>query len=117
LREIKRSLVDLQNDTLEHLRTDDGWVPPKNYTNKFVKTFEALADAIGAQDDGGSEVAAFQKDLFRALTSAIEKSRDSGSGNRAVAAAASKVFRTWRSDEAERRVVASATSLASTTTV
>jgi len=117
LREIKRSLVDLQNDTLEHLRTDDGWVPPKNYTNKFTKTFEALAESIGAQDDGGSEAKAFQKDLFRALVSAIEKSRDSGSGNRAVAAAASKVFRTWRSDEAERRVVASATLLASTTKV
>jgi len=117
LREIKRALVDLQNDTLEHLRTDDAWLPPKNYTHKFGKTFDTLAATVGAQDGGGSEAAAFESDLFLALVSAIERSRDSGSGNRAVAAAASKVFRTWRSDEAERRVVASATSLASTTRV
>lgn len=113
LRDIKRSLVDLQNDTLEHLRTDDDWLPPKKYANKFGEAFASMADAIGTHDKDGREAAAFQDDLLGALVSAIEKSRDSGAGSRAVAAAASKVFRTWRSDEAERRVVASAESFAS----
>jgi len=46
------------------------------------------------------------------VSSAIDRVRDAGGGEREVAAAASKVFRTWRSDEAERRVVDAADALA-----
>jgi hypothetical protein len=66
---------------------------------------------VGGQpsDDAGD---AFGADLYDAVSSAIDRVRDAGGGEREVAAAASKVFRTWRSDEAERRVVDAADALA-----
>ncbi|MFO7699378.1 MAG: DivIVA domain-containing protein [Acidimicrobiia bacterium] len=104
LREIKRALVDLQNEALEHLRTDAGWTPGADFTDRFDEPFAELAIGLGS---GGpsAEGAAFASDLLEAVTSAIERARDSGGGEREVAASASKVFRTWRSDEAEQRVV------------
>jgi DivIVA domain-containing protein len=102
LRSIKRSLVELQNETLEHLRTDSAWVPDESFMDRFTPAFGELADAVGHEpDDLGS---AFATDLHDAVSSAIERTRGAGGGDREVAAAASKVFRMWRSDEAERRV-------------
>ena len=96
--------MELQNETLEHLRTDDAWMPDEAFTDRFRPTFAALTEGItGTADD--AEGAAFGTDLFDAVSSAIERSRSTGAGDRAVAAAASKVFRMWRSDEAERRVM------------
>ncbi|MCL1592722.1 MAG: DivIVA domain-containing protein [Actinomycetia bacterium] len=112
LREIKRSLVDLQNDTLEHLRTDSSWTPEEDFTEVFVASFAGLALAIGGDGDDVGAASVFATDLFDALESVITDARAAGSGDRAVAAAASKVFRTWRSDEAERRVVAAAEAFA-----
>ncbi len=103
LRTIKRTLVDLQNETLEHLRTDPDWSPDEAFTDRFAVPFDELAATLGAGVDPGAG-AAFGTDLYDALTSALDHARDAGSGDREVAAAASKVFRTWRSDEAERRV-------------
>ncbi len=103
LREIKRTLVDLQNDALEHLRTDPGWTPGADFTDRFDGPFAELA--IGLGSGTSSEGAAFASDLLEAVSAAIERTRDAGGGEREVAASASKVFRTWRSDEAERRVV------------
>jgi DivIVA domain-containing protein len=111
LRSIKRSLVELQNETLEHLRTDSAWLPAEGFTDRFREPFADLSAAIGSHRDP-SEGAAFGTDLLDAVTSAIGRARASGGGDREVAAAASKVFRSWRSDEAERRVVAAARSLA-----
>jgi hypothetical protein len=102
LRTIKRSLVELQNETLEHLRTDAAWVPDEAFVDRFTPAFVELAGAIGGEpDDLGT---AFATDLLDAVSSAIERTRGAGAGDREVAAAASKVFRMWRSDEAERRV-------------
>jgi DivIVA domain-containing protein len=104
LREIKRTLVELQNEALEHLRTDAAWSPSPDFTDRFDEPFTELA--IGLGSSGSSpEGAAFATDLHEAVTAAIERTRSSGGGEREVAASASKVFRTWRSDEAERRVV------------
>lgn len=105
LRAIKRTLVDLQNETLDHLRTDADWVPDEEYTDRFGGPFDDLTEALSgsAQPD---VAAAFATDLYDAVSSAVERARDGGGGEREIAAAASKVFRTWRSDEAERRVVA-----------
>jgi DivIVA domain-containing protein len=111
LRTIKRALVDLQNDTLEHLRSEPDWLPDEAFTDRFSEPFAELALAVGGADDGGA-AAVFAMDLYDSVTTAIQRTRDAGSGDRAVAAAASKVFRTWRSDEAERRVVAVAVALA-----
>lgn len=112
LRSIKRTLVELQNATLEHLRTDAGWSPDESFTNRFSGAFSDLAVAVGGEPKGDAgEV--FGADLYDAVSSAIERVRDAGGGEREVAASASKVFRTWRSDEAERRVVDAANALAS----
>ena len=105
LKAIKRSLVDLQNETLEALRTDETWMPDEGFTNRFEEPFADLGESVdaGTAADAGR---AFASDLHDAVTSAIEAERGQGSGSRAVASAASKVFRTWRSDEAERRLSA-----------
>lgn len=103
LKEIKRSLVDLQNETLEALRTDETWTPGDDFMNRFDEPFTSVAQATG--EGNASDLAgAFASDLHDSVLSALEDARSAGSGARAVAAAASKVFRTWRSDEAERRL-------------
>lgn len=104
LRSIKRSLVELQNETLEHLRTDEAWMPDEAFTDRFGAAFGELTEALTGTrtDDDG---AAFGADLFDAVSTAIERARADGAGEREVAAAASKIFRMWRSDEAERRVM------------
>ena len=105
LKAIKRSLVDLQNETLEALRTDETWMPDEGFTNRFEEPFADLGESVDAETaaDAGR---AFASDLHDAVMSVIEAERGQGSGSRAVASAASKVFRTWRSDEAERRISA-----------
>lgn len=105
LRMIKRSLVDLQNETLELLRTDPAWTPDESFTDRFGAAFEDLTTAVHGHADTDPG-AAFAADLYDALTSSIDRARSTGAGEREVAAAASKVFRMWRSDEAERRVAA-----------
>jgi DivIVA domain-containing protein len=113
LRTIKRSLVDLQNETLEHLRTDDGWMPDRAFTDRFGAPFSEMAYVLtGSTDPSLGTV--FGADLHDAVSSAIERTRGAGAGEREVASSASKVFRTWRSDEAERRVVDTARELSST---
>ncbi len=111
LRTIKRALVDIQNDVLEHLRTDKSWLPDDDLVGRFDEAFADLALAITGDDDDAGASRVFASDLFEAATAAIQEARDAGSGGRAIAAAASKVFRRWRSDEAEHRVVAVATAL------
>jgi DivIVA domain-containing protein len=103
LKNVKRSLVDLQNETLESLRTDPDWIPPDDYADRFEPDFSLLADVTGSA--GAKNLsAAFASDLHDSVLSALEDARSAGKGDRAVAAAASKVFRTWRTDEAERRL-------------
>jgi DivIVA domain-containing protein len=111
LRSIKRQLVDLQNDALEHLRVDTAWVPDEAFTDCFSETFGELASSIANSDDDGGAASVFATDLYDAVSNAVVTTREAGSGDRAIAAATSKVFRTWRSDEAERRVLAVASEL------
>jgi hypothetical protein len=110
LREIKRSLVDLQNETLEHLRTDDTWMPERGFTDRFGPPFAEMAYVLTGSSDAAMGTA-FGSDLHDAVSAAIDRTRDAGAGDREVASSASKVFRTWRSDDAERRVVAAAQEL------
>jgi len=114
LKDVKRQLVDLQNDALEHLRTDDEWLPTKAFTNKFKTPFGDLAIAItGSKADGNDAAKEFSTDLHAAVSSAISKGRESGAGDRQVASSASRVFRMWRADESERRVLDAANDLSS----
>jgi len=115
LRSIKRQLVDLQNDALEHLRVDTAWEPDEAFTDCFSEPFVELASSIADSDDDGGAAAVFATDLYDAVSNAVVTTREAGSGDRAIAAATSKVFRTWRSDEAERRVVAVASELSERT--
>jgi hypothetical protein len=103
LKSVKKSLVELQNETLEGLRTDKGWLPPEGFTEVFTEAFGSVTSPDGTAPTE-DQARAFAADLEDAVTSAIEAARSGGKGERAVAAAASKVFRTWRSDEAERRL-------------
>jgi hypothetical protein len=113
LKDIKRALVDLQNDALEHLRTETDWSPKKSFTNKFAGPFSELAEAVsGSKDDEGA-AKEFSADLHAAVSGAIAKARDSGAGDRQVASSVSRVFRMWRADESERRVLDAAHSFSS----
>jgi hypothetical protein len=111
LKEIKRTLVDLQNDALEHLRTDTEWVPKKSFTNQFKRPFSDLAAGITESKDDGGASKEFSADLNTAVVGAIVKARESGAGDREVASSVSRVFRMWRADESERRVVDAALEL------
>jgi hypothetical protein len=111
LKDIKRTLVELQNDALEHIRTDGTWVPKKSFTNKFKAPFAELAKNIADDKDDGGAAKEFGADLFDAMTGALTKARESGAGDRQVASSVSRVFRMWRADEAERRVVDAAQKL------
>jgi len=89
LKEIKRALVDLQNDALEHLRTDDEWTPDAAFVGGFEDPFSDLAEALsGSRDDGGAATE-FSADLHAAVSGAITKARDSGAGDRQVASSVS----------------------------
>lgn len=103
LKAVKKSLVELQNEALENLRTDETWVPPSGFTGRFREAFGALAEATGG-DSATTSADAFASDLEDAVASAIQDARAAGKGSRAVASAASKIFRMWRTDEAERRL-------------
>ncbi|MCZ7533885.1 MAG: DivIVA domain-containing protein [Acidimicrobiia bacterium] len=103
LKQVKKVLVELQNETLEALRTDTSWVPSGGFAGRFDEAFVEVADAAGSRS-GKTDASAFASDLEDAVTTAIEEARTAGKGERAVAAQASKVFRLWRTDEAERRL-------------
>lgn len=113
LKDIKRMLVDLQSDALEYLRADGAWTPAESFTNRFNAPFAELAVGItGSKVDAGA-AQEFSEDLREALISAIGKARESGAGDRQTASDVSRVFRMWRADEAERRVVDTAQGLSS----
>jgi len=115
LKEIKRTLVDLQNAALEHLRTDTDWTPKKSFTNKFKAPFSELALGITESEDDAGAAKEFSDDLNEAVVGAIERTRESGAGDREIASSVSRVFRMWRADESERRVVDAALMLSALT--
>ncbi len=124
LRSIKRLLVDLQNEALEELRLEDAWTPDavavtgsvteplgEVVRESTVSGFVAAAELTGrdaapqppsvAMPDAAPDFAAALGD---ATIAALERSRSAGAGSRETAAGLSRVFRSWRTDEAERRV-------------
>jgi DivIVA domain-containing protein len=120
LRAVKRALTDAQNRALEQIRVNAGeWRPDEAELEELVhddlvalSEEAALAGAEAATELGVSGVSlpegpepveppALGHDLARALTAAVE---GAGSGARERQAAASRVFRGWRTDEAERRL-------------
>jgi hypothetical protein len=124
LREVKRSIVGLQNEVLEGLRiSGTDWrptLPPFNEAvsgelaglarESFVAGRAAASQLVGAEAPAPAEVpvrsgigAEFAVGLEHAVEAAFERAAGTD-GPRKIGAAVSRVFRGWRTDEAERRV-------------
>jgi DivIVA domain-containing protein len=119
LRGVKKSVTEAQNIALDSLRTDEGWKPDggslaetlradliglwaESYAAGHAVAEEMTGSRLKRPDTPHSDAA----DGFgRALASAIDGALDgAGEGLRDRQSAASRVFRGWRTDEAERRI-------------
>ncbi len=123
LRDLKRSILDLQNEVLEAIRVSEGrWTPEQQlFAGAVTPAVHALAVAayaagsaaaaeladsdaapavVGAPSEHGLEVAAA---LRSAVSDGLSRAEARSAGQRELAAAVSRVFRAWRTDEAERR--------------
>ncbi len=122
LRGLKRRIVELQNRVLEELRTASGDYRPgrklvtelmgdeldevlqQSYEAAFSDAAEALGMPVpqitGGPNQGAAEELAL--DLHAAIQGAIPDGADIGS--RRLSSDVSRVFRSWRTDEAERHV-------------
>ena len=119
LRGAKKSLTELQNIALDGLRTEDAWLPDEAVIRE---TLQAELIAVWAESFAAGHAVAeemtdskikrpptpsadsvprFAEALAKAVSSALEESEE---GPRARQAAVSRVFRVWRTDEAERRI-------------
>jgi hypothetical protein len=117
-------LVEAQNQALEDLRLIDGWEPDERIVTdevsealstlareSMVEGFAAAAEMMHTDEtpqpddvDPGDPSPEFAGALIEAAQGAVTRSRGSGAGHREIASALSRVFRSWRTDEAERRV-------------
>jgi len=127
LRDVKRQLVDLQNQALGGLRADEAWsMEASTIAGSFrtelanlarectIAGVDAASEWTGGvaaltadQVESGDPTDEFVAGLSDAVEAALARSRDAGAGSRETASAVSRVFRSWRTDEAERRVRAS----------
>ncbi len=119
LRGTKKAITELQNIALDQLRTDDKWQPDQAVVAEalgadlialWAESFaagHAVAEAMTGtklkrpptpHSEAVEEVSVA---LSEALARALE---DAGEGPRERQSAASRVFRVWRSDEAEQRL-------------
>jgi len=119
LRGVKKSVTEAQNIALDSLRTDEDWQP-----DGVVLAETLRADLIGlwAESFSAGHAAAEEMTDSRlkrpdtphsdaaegfghALASAVDEAlRVAGEGLRDRQSAASRIFRGWRADEAERRI-------------
>lgn len=119
LRGAKKSLTELQNIALDGLRTDEEWRPDQNLIGEtlqaeligvWAESFAAGHSVAEEMTDSkikrpptppADSVPYFAEALAKAVSSALEEAKE---GPRALQSAASRVFRVWRTDEAERRI-------------
>jgi DivIVA domain-containing protein len=119
LRGVKKAVTDAQNVALDDLRTDESWEPEarslaemmradlkglwaESYSAGHSAAEEMTGERLKRRDTPASDAAdQFGQDLAGALANAL---RGAGEGLRARQTAISRVFRGWRTDEAERRV-------------
>lgn len=126
LRAVKRELTEAQNIALEELRLEQGnWNPvAATLEERLREPVESLlvdgysagvraageltgAEVSGEPDRQGDAVEAaggFAQALVEAVAETLVESRRDGHGPRQLAAGLSRVYRFWRTDEAERRV-------------
>jgi DivIVA domain-containing protein len=121
LRSLKRRIVELQNSVLEGLRRSPGeWRLGRDQVadvmgdeldaalmDSFRAGHGAAAEIVGRPEPeitGGPEQGAaemFTADLHRDVQSVLERGE---AGSRRLSAEVGRVFRSWRTDEAERHV-------------
>jgi hypothetical protein len=119
LRGTKKAITELQNIALDHLRTEESWRPDRG---ALAETLSADLIALWAESFAAGHAVAEQmtgaklkrppthhtdavEEFPEALTQAVSAALDkAGAGQRERQSAASKVFRIWRSDEAEQRI-------------
>jgi hypothetical protein len=119
LRGVKKAVTDAQNVALDSLRTEDGWYPEggdladmlradliglwaESYSAGHATAEEQLGAKLKRHDTPNSTAADdFGSDLAEAVSGALVQA---GDGQRERQSATSRVFRGWRTDEAERRV-------------
>jgi hypothetical protein len=116
---VKKAVTDAQNVALDSLRTEEGWLPDgpvlaemmradliglwvESYAAGHTSAEEMLGSKLKRKETPHSEAAdTFGEDLASAVSDALI---DAGDGQREKQSATSRVFRGWRTDEAERRV-------------
>lgn len=119
LRGVKKAMTEIQNLALDTLRTEDEWVPDESaiaesihaelvavWTESFAAGHSVAEQMVGDKlkrpgTPASSADEDFASDLAAAVSSAL---KNAGDGPRERQSAASRVFRVWRSDEAERRI-------------
>lgn len=119
LRGAKKSITELQNIALDRLRTDDKWRPdPKAVAETLGADLITLwAESFAAGHSVAEEMTGAKlkrpptphsdavDEVPQALAEALSRALDeAGEGQRERQSAASRVFRVWRSDEAEQRL-------------
>jgi DivIVA domain-containing protein len=123
LRNLKRQLTEEQNVALEEIRLDEaGWAPQAAAVRSRIRAdlVVLLAESFAAGHTAVEELLGsnvprpatprhevadgFAHDLVRELEHAVEEGRAAGHGARQLGATVSRVFRAWRTDEAERRI-------------
>lgn len=119
LRGTKRAITELQNIALDQLRTDEKWRPDQRVVAEALGadliTLWAESFAAGhsvAEAMTGTKLkrpatphSEAVEEVSVALSEALAKAIDeAGEGPRERQSAASRVFRVWRSDEAEQRL-------------
>ncbi len=119
LRGIKKAITEAQNIALDGLRTTADWKPSKTQlTNTLQADLIALwSESFSAGHDMAEAMAGKKlkrpptpdgdstKEFVAGLVDSLKSELSSaGDGQRERQSAASKVFRGWRTDEAERRI-------------
>ncbi|REK25784.1 MAG: hypothetical protein DWQ40_00595 [Actinobacteria bacterium] len=119
LRGIKRAVTEAQNIALDGLRTDTAWQPDRVSISETLRAdlITLWAESYAAGHDRAEEMTASKlkrpatpttdspETLGAAIVADLEREMATvGEGQRERQSAASKVFRAWRTDEAERKV-------------
>lgn len=119
LRGVKKAITELQNIALDNLRTVDDWKPAADTIQEAVHAelttvwSESFAAGHSVAEEMTGETlkrprtpkTTIDRDFGKVLAAEVALAIDeAGSGQRASQAAASRVYRIWRTDEAERRI-------------
>jgi hypothetical protein len=124
LRAVKRQLIDVQREQVEALKEDpEEWRPERSSLASYLvhvlsvmerEAFErghtAAAEMRGTRpgvlrgEPPTNGSAPFVSALFDDVSATVEDARRAGLGSQEVSSSVSRVYRAWRTDEAERRL-------------